>query len=227
MTRGLQRLRRDRRIGLPEKDKLHEWVTILAGQNIREPSTIAAVLDRALAFAKRSGPWRSWTFLTIQIQLAAEQLGASMISPAPSVPPPATVLEKEPPSAWAAAKARIRAQIPEIAFLNWFESTRQVERSGAVITVAVPDAPTAAYVASEYEFVIQDAASSEGIGEVRFVVQTEANVTNVSVAHRGIGCRPIATVVAGMEVGPTGPADLRPAPVAVIPSESIIPGTLG
>ena len=32
---------------------------------------------------------------------------------------------------------------------------------------------------------------------------------------------------AGMEVGPTGPADLRPAPVAVIPSESIIPGTLG
>jgi len=149
--------------------------------SIREPSAISAVLDRALAFANRSGPWRSWTLLTIQIQLAAGQLGASITPVAPSVAPLPTAPEGEPPSEWAAAKARIRAQIPEIAFLNWFESTRQLERSGAVITVAVPDASTAVYVAREYERVIKDAASSEGIGEIRFVLQTEANVMNESV----------------------------------------------
>jgi hypothetical protein len=70
------------------------------------------VLDRTLAFANRSGAWRSWTFLTIQIQLAAEQLGASIRPLARSVAPLPTAPEEKPPSEWAAAKARIRGPNP-------------------------------------------------------------------------------------------------------------------
>ncbi len=76
----------------------------------------------------------------------------------------------EAPSEWKSIKERIREQIPGIAFLNWFEATRQVERRGDALAVVVPDEPTAAYIAAEYGSMVHTAAAAAGITEVRFVL---------------------------------------------------------
>ena len=55
----------------------------------------------------------------------------------------------------------------EIAFLNWFDDTRQVERCGAALVVAVPDEATAAYIAANYECIVHAAAAAEGITQIR------------------------------------------------------------
>jgi hypothetical protein len=72
-------------------------------------------------------------------------------------------MEEDPDCEWRAAKAKIRSQIPETAFLNWFAPTRQVGRRGTAITVAVPDGPTRCYLLSEYDHVTKGAVSSLGI----------------------------------------------------------------
>ena len=61
-------------MGPPEKDHLQQWAGILNHRGIAEPEIIFAVLDSALTAADRLGEWRNWTFLTLQIQLAAERL---------------------------------------------------------------------------------------------------------------------------------------------------------
>ena len=183
--RGLRRLRHDRRVGLPEKERLDEWAGILLAQGIDTSSSGATVLERAVAAANRAGPWRSWKFLTLQIQIAAEQFGSSITSVIRPTAHPAVVAGDEIRSDWTIIKARIRERIPEIAFLNWFASTREVERCGAALVVAVPDEATAAYIVSEYERVVHSAALDEGITEVRLVTQAAANVAN---AHTDHGC---------------------------------------
>ena len=85
--------------------------------------------------------------------------------------------EEDPDCEWMAAKARIRSQIPETAFLNWFAPTRQVERRGTAITVAVPDDPTLCYLLTEYDHVTKGAVSSLGIDDVRFIVPDGSPVT--------------------------------------------------
>jgi hypothetical protein len=72
-------------------------------------------------------------------------------------------------------KERIREEIPEVAFLNWFEATRQVERRGAELFVVVPDEPTAAYITAEYGCIVHTAAAAEGITAVRLVLQGGAD----------------------------------------------------
>jgi len=74
--------------------------------------------------------------------------------------------EENPDCDWTAVKAKIRSQIPETAFLNWFAPTRQVAPRGTAITVAVPDDSTHCYLRAEYENVTKAAVSSLGIDEV-------------------------------------------------------------
>ena len=84
---------------------------------------------------------------------------------------------EDPDCGWTAAKAKIRTQIPETAFLNGFAPTRQAERRGTAIAVAVPDDPTRCYLLTEYDHVTKDAVSSLSIDEVRFIVHDGSPAT--------------------------------------------------
>jgi hypothetical protein len=65
---------------------------------------------------------------------------------------------------------RIRSQIPETAFLNWFSYTRQIAECGSRIDVAAPDEPTRAYLTHEYRQTTGATLSELGVSEIRFVV---------------------------------------------------------
>jgi hypothetical protein len=168
--RGIQRLRSDRRTGQPEKEHLVEWSEIFERRGVEEASKIIDVLDSALAAADRSGEWRNWAFLTLQIQLAAERLssGKSYLR-AKRCPPQATV-EEDPACDWANAKARIRKQVGQIPFMNWFDQTRQLERRASQITIAVSDEASLYFLETEYGDVTRAALADLGIDEVHLVV---------------------------------------------------------
>jgi hypothetical protein len=167
--RQIQRLRADRRLGLPEKEQVAAWVDILASRGIEESRGILAVLDAALVGADRSGRWRHWSYLTLQIQLAAERLQPGKTATLPATQSPREPEKEDRGCEWVAAKAAIQAKISETAFLNWFAPTRQVDRLGSVLTVLVPDEPTRCCLLSEYGHITKSAVSSFGIEEVRFV----------------------------------------------------------
>ena len=169
--RQIQRLRTDKRIGLPEKEQLSQWAAILDTRGIGESDRVFAVMDAACNSAERAGQWRNWAYLTLQIQLAAERLHVGAIPQVAVSQLPYKQGEENPDCDWTAAKAKIRSQIPETAFLNWFAPTRQVERRGTPITVAVPDDSTRCYLTAEYNHVTKGALLSLGIDEVEFIVQ--------------------------------------------------------
>jgi Helix-turn-helix domain len=170
-ARNIQRLRSDRKVGMPEKELLAQWTSIFEARGVIDDEVLVyAVLDVARAAADRIGPWRSWAFITLQIQLAAEQVDKAHVPRPAESPPSQDPLPEEPDSDWAKAKARISLQIPEIAFLNWFPGTWQIAKWGSRIEVAVPDEPTKAWLKGEYELVISQALSDLGVQEICFVV---------------------------------------------------------
>jgi len=71
--RKLQRLRSDRQVGVPEKERLTEWLAMFEGRGLTDEERIFSVLDAARAAADRCGRWRNWAFLTFQIQLSVER----------------------------------------------------------------------------------------------------------------------------------------------------------
>jgi hypothetical protein len=79
--------------------------------------------------------------------------------------------EEHPDCDWAAAKSKVRSQIPETAFINWFAPTRQEEHRGAVLTVVVPDEPTRSLLLPEYDHITKGALQVSAFGEFRYVVQ--------------------------------------------------------
>jgi len=85
----------------------------------------------------------------------------------------------------AKAKIRIRSQVPEIAFRNWFSCTRQIKECGSRIDAAVPDEPTRAYLTQEYHQATGAALREMGISEVRFVVTGAPDVRGTG--HGGAG----------------------------------------
>jgi hypothetical protein len=89
------------------------------------------------------------------------------------------VRREEAPSEWKLIKSRIRQRIPEIAFLNWFAETWQVERCGAELVVAVPDEATAAYITAEYESMVHDAAVADGITQVRLLPHGASEMVSI------------------------------------------------
>jgi hypothetical protein len=167
--RKLQRLRSDRRVGVPEKERLTEWLAIFEARGLTSEEQIFATLDAAREAADRRGPWRNWAFLTLQIQLSAERV-EGWTPPGvehATCPDPRS---EDAESIWAKAKTVIRCQIPEIAYLNWFSCTRQIMDCGSRIEVAVPDEATGAYLSQEYHHVTHAVLSDLGVNEIRFVV---------------------------------------------------------
>jgi hypothetical protein len=168
--RGIQRLRADRRLGPPEKEHLQQWANIFNHRGIAEAEIIFAVMDSALNAANRSGEWRNWTFLTMQIQLAAERVASGAHGRQTTSPRRDAVVKDNLSCDWAIAKARIRTQVGEIPFLNWFDSTRQVERHGAEITIAVADEPSRTYLETEYGTLTRTVLAELGIHEIHLTV---------------------------------------------------------
>jgi hypothetical protein len=169
--RGVRRLRSDRRVGYPDEEHLVLWSGILEQRGFAEPGNIFAVLDAAVTAATRSGEWRHWAFLTLQVQLAAERLMSVSPDAAACTTPSWDVPEEDPSSDWALAKQRIRNQIGVAPFLNWFERTRQVERRGGRITIAVPDEPSRFFVEVEYGTVTRAVLAELGIEETEWTVR--------------------------------------------------------
>jgi hypothetical protein len=163
--RRLQRLRSDRRIGPPEKELVLEWDRIFQARAITEPDHIAAVLDRAVDAASRNGEWRRWAFLSVQVQLAAELAGRSGGVGEPA-PPQLWAVDEDPDCDWAMAKREIRKKVGNIPFQNWFEPTRQLERSDRGITIAVSNEPGRHYLETEYAGVVTGVLADLGIVEV-------------------------------------------------------------
>ena len=183
--RKLQRLRSDRRVGVPEKERLTEWLAIFEARGLTEEEQIFSALDAARAAADRCGRWRNWAFLTLQIQLSVERWEAdrspSGVESQTCSAPPAEAQD----TIWAKAKIRIRSQVPEIAFRNWFSCTRQIKEYGSRIEVGVPDEPTRAYLTQEYHQATAAALREMGISEVRFVVTGAPDVRGTG--HGGAG----------------------------------------
>jgi hypothetical protein len=183
--RKLQRLRSDRHVGVPEKERLTEWLAIFEARGLADEEQIFSVLDAARAAADRCGRWRNWAFLTLQIQLSVERWEADRSpSGVESQTCSATPAEAQD-TIWAKAKIRIRSQVPEIAFLNWFSCTRQIKECGSRIDVEVPDEPTRAYLTQEYHQATGAALRDMGISEVRFVVTGAPDVRGTG--HGGAG----------------------------------------
>ena len=167
---GIQRFRSDRRLGPPDKEQLEQWAGMCLARGLISLKDVFAVLDAALIAVDRSGEWRNWNFLTIQVQFAAEKARHVNDSPAQCVTTLA-LPEEAPRTEWAQAKGWIRSQIPEIPFLNWFDCTRQVGRCGKEILVEVPDEPTRLFLETEYADVARGAICNLGVEEVRYVVR--------------------------------------------------------
>jgi hypothetical protein len=115
------------RLALPPAGR---WAAIMHGQRIEEAGNAEALVERAVAAANRAGQWRSWNFLTLQIQIAAGQWRPSTTAEGPTGDQPSDGRREEAPSDWKVIKSRIREPIPEM-LLNWLDETRQVERCGA------------------------------------------------------------------------------------------------
>ena len=64
--------------------------------------------------------------MTVSEPVATEEFSTSRIS-----------AEEDPTCDWAKFKVKIRTEVGEIPFMNWFEHTRRVQRSGPAITIAV------------------------------------------------------------------------------------------
>ena len=168
--RGFQRLRSDRQLGYPDDDHLELWSRILEHRGITGSQNIYAVLDAAVAAATRSGEWRNWRFLTLQVQLAAERF--RIVSPGPAITEVfAYDLPEEDPSChWAKAKENIRLRIGEVPFGNWFERTRQVEQQDGRVTVAVPDDCSRLFIEAEYGNLMKFVLAELGIDQIEMTV---------------------------------------------------------
>lgn len=180
--RGIQRLRTDRRIGAPEKEHLLQWSSIFEHRDIAEPETIFAVLDAARAAADRSGEWRNWSFLTLQIQLAAERQQPAQTQPEASLREQ-TIAEEDVACDWAVAKEKIRTQVGEIPFRNWFARSRQARRQGAQITIAVPDEASRLFLEAEFGHLTRTALAELDIHEIQWTVGAAAGADQEFVPH--------------------------------------------
>ena len=153
-----------------------QWAGIFEARDLTNKEGIYSVLDVARAAADRLGEWRNWGFLTLQIQLAAERFGRVPTPNSRVQPPIRRPIPEEPESLWSKAKARIRSQISDTAFLNWFDCSRQIVNCGSKIELAVPDEPTATWLRDGYDNIIHATLSDLGVDEIRFIVRDPLDI---------------------------------------------------
>jgi DnaA N-terminal domain len=169
--RSLRRLRSDRLMGFPDEVLTSEWAEILERARIKDEEAIYALLDAARVGADRADCWRNWSFLTLQIQLAAEQHQVPELARTDSFTH--RYVEEDASTEWAHIKHAIRTKVGEIPFRNWFDETRQTEQLGDEITVVVPNEPTRVYLESEYAELIERAIANTGLTRVRLIVNPQ------------------------------------------------------
>lgn len=168
--RGLHRLRSDRRLGPPDHEVLVAWAAILDRAGICSTERIAEVMDAARSAADRSGEWRNWAFLTLQVQFAAERTQPQRPGDQ-EIPQPQRALAREDPDAeWARMKRLVRESVGEIPYTNWFEHTRQVGRFGGTLTIGALDRATKEYLDVDYRELIGRTAAQVGIEAVQVVL---------------------------------------------------------
>ncbi len=170
-VRGIQRLRSNRIIGLPEDDLLQRWAAILDRAGIQDKDVIVAVLDAARDAADRAGDWRNWSFLTLQIQFAAERTHIRQPASVTACGPSGVEMKEDQTCVWAQVKNKIRTQVGEIPFMNWFHRTLQTDCRDAEITIVVPDELTRTFLENEYRELIGSAVAGFGIQTVLFVLK--------------------------------------------------------
>lgn len=161
--RSIQRLRSDRQVGYPDQEQLAAWSRILEQRGIKKSEDAVAVLDAAIVAATRSGEWRNWAFLTLQVQLAAERSPATLPAPEVSTIPLWDIPDEDPACDWALAKQKIRDRIGRVPFANWFDSTRQIQRQEEHIAIAVPDEVTRLFIEEQYGSLIRAVLAEFGI----------------------------------------------------------------
>jgi hypothetical protein len=84
-ARGIRRRRADGDVGLPDEAVLRDWATIidtLCPPDSDRDQWITAVMNNARNSADSADQWRNWSFLTLQVQLAAER--TRMLTTTPS-----------------------------------------------------------------------------------------------------------------------------------------------
>ncbi len=107
---------------MPEEPLLQEWTEIL-NRFCPDPATDSewteAVMNNAKFAADKASDWRNWSFLTLQVQLAAERTRVAAPNPLLDACDGDPVPPEDPDCEWARAKQLIRAEIGEIPFGNW------------------------------------------------------------------------------------------------------------
>lgn len=171
--RALRRLRSDRVVGLPDQHLLAHWAEILDGLGVTSAGQITMVLDRARAVADRAAEWTTWSFLTLQIQLAAERMHRGASNSEISCVEASGPAPEDAGCERVQAKTMIRTMIGEIPFANWFEPSRQAVRNGGALTIAVPDEASRYYLDTEYREVISMVMSDMGLSTVNVVVDRQ------------------------------------------------------
>ena len=177
MNEGIRRRRADGAVGYPEQALVDEWAAILNGFCPLDSSRdvwIRSVMENARTAADRTHDWRNWTFLTLQIQLAAERTRSIEAKSRPIVSDVPPALPEDPTCEWARIKTEIRRAIGEIPFTNWFQASRQTAYNGGSVTVELTDVQTKAYIETEYLDVVAYVSSTFGVSEVNFVVGAES-----------------------------------------------------
>lgn len=175
--RRLRRLRSDRVTGWPDEKVIEQWAAILHAHGPVDAELVEVVLDSARRAADQTGVWRSWSFLTLQVQLAAERIQICRPRP-PEVGNDSQIATPEDvASEWVQAKAIIKDQVGDIPSSNWFERSRQTSRSETHITIAVPDEATREFLEGEYRDVIESILRKMGIGTARFVAERDVYKT--------------------------------------------------
>lgn len=74
-SENLRRMRDDGRLGLPQASQAARWAAILTDHDLSQDRDVCAVMAAARAGAEKAsgGEWRQWSFLSLQVQLAAER----------------------------------------------------------------------------------------------------------------------------------------------------------
>lgn len=171
---GIRRRRADGGFGLPDETSLQEWTEILnqfCPDAVIRSEWTKAVMNHAKFAADKASDWRNWSFLTLQVQLAAERTKCT----SPSLPSDVREADPLPPEdpdcAWARVKERIRATIGDIPFANWFASSRQTSLQEGSIIVELQSLQTKEFIEMDYLDVIAQAAQGCGISQVEFSVR--------------------------------------------------------
>lgn len=171
---GIRRRRGDGRFVLPDEPLLQEWTNILNRfwlSGTDRLKWVDAVMNNARMAADLASEWRNWSFLTLQVQLAAERTRLPADNSVLNVEDVVPLPPEDPDCEWARAKAAVRAEIGEIPFGNWFASSRQTARTESSIIVELPNAQTKTFIEMDYLGVLTRAVLETGIPQVEFAVR--------------------------------------------------------